>query len=211
MRQLHASFCLVLFALNAFAGPKDPITYYEKSGCLETPRLQETVKDCRKLANRSPWVKVTSFGKSPQGREMPLVIVDKDRCFDPKSAHKKGKAVVMIQACIHPGESEGKDAGLLFFRDLTQNNKYSYLLDHLSFLFIPIFNVDGHERFSPFNRINQNGPKEMGWRVTAANLNLNRDYLKADAPETRAWLKLYREWLPDFFVDCHTTDGADYQ
>ncbi|MCK5407683.1 MAG: peptidase M14, partial [Candidatus Krumholzibacteria bacterium] len=78
-------------------------------------------------------------------------------------------------------------------------------------LFMPIFNVDGHERFGPYNRANQNGPAEMGWRTTAANLNLNRDYLKADAPEMQAWLKLYTEWLPEFLADSHVTDGADYQ
>ena len=63
---------------------------------------------------------------------------------------------------------------------------------------------------SPYNRINQNGPEEMGFRATSAGLNLNRDYMKADAPETRAWLALWNEWKPDFFIDCHVTDGADF-
>jgi len=83
--------------------------------------------------------------------------------------------------------------------------------EKLTILFIPIFNVDGHERFGPYNRINQDGPEEMGWRTTAQNLNLNRDFLKADSPEMQAWLKLYQQWLPDFFVDIHVTNGADYQ
>ena len=85
------------------------------------------------------------------------------------------------------------------------------LLDHVTVLFIPIFNVDGHERFSKYNRINQNGPTEMGWRTTANNLNLNRDFLKADALEMKNWLKMFNHYNPDFFIDCHTTDGADYQ
>jgi len=84
-------------------------------------------------------------------------------------------------------------------------------LDNVTLLFIPIFNVDGHERFGPYNRINQNGPKEMGWRVNANNLNLNRDFLKAETPEMQAWLKLFNHWMPEFFIDSHTTDGADYQ
>lgn len=74
-----------------------------------------------------------------------------------------------------------------------------------------IFNVDGHERFGPYNRINQNGPKEMGWRVTSTRLNLNRDYVKADTPELRAWLRMYNQWKPHLFYDCHTTDGVDHQ
>jgi len=116
-----------------------------------------------------------------------------------------------VQACIHPGESEGKDAMLMLLRDMVIDKKNTHLLDHISILFIPVFNVDGHERFGPYNRINQNGPKEMGWRVTANNLNLNRDFLKAETPEMKAWLKMFNKWLPDFFIDTHTTDGADYQ
>jgi hypothetical protein len=85
------------------------------------------------------------------------------------------------------------------------------ILQNISIVFIPVFNVDGHERFGPFNRINQNGPKEMGWRTTATNLNLNRDFLKADTPEMTAWLTFFNKWLPEFFIDVHTTDGADYQ
>ena len=176
----------LLLAPCLFAQPLPP-TRFERSGGLETPRLAETMLECRALAKASSWVSETSFGKGPQGRELPLVIVDKDRHFDPSSAKASGKAIVMIQACIHAGECEGKDAGILFLRDLVVTKKFAPLLDRLTFLFIPIFNVDGHERFGAFNRINQNGPKEMGWRTNATNLNLNRDYLKADAPEMRAW------------------------
>jgi len=118
---------------------------------------------------------------------------------------------LFIEACIHPGESEGKDAGLMLIRDICIHKKYPELLENTTILFIPIFNTDGHERFSAYNRINQNGPKEMGWRTTAENYNLNRDFLKADAPEMKQWLVLFNEWLPDMFIDIHTTDGADYQ
>jgi hypothetical protein len=119
--------------------------------------------------------------------------------------------VVLVQAGIHSGEIEGKDAGLMLLRDIAVTKKFPELLDHVTVLFIPILNVDGHERFGPYNRINQNGPIEMGWRTTANGLNLNRDHLKADTGEMRAWLRLFNEWLPDFFLDSHTTDGADYQ
>lgn len=203
---------LPLLLLASWLGAQDPgPTRYEQSGGLETPRLAETLEECRALAKASPWVQVSTFGRSPGGRDLPLVVVDKDRRFDPASARRAGKAVVMIQACIHAGECEGKDAGLLLVRDLAVAKRGAELLDRIVLVFIPVFNVDGHEHFGPYNRINQNGPKEMGWRTNAANLNLNRDYLKADTPEMRAWLKLHRTWLPDFFVDCHATDGADYQ
>ena len=85
------------------------------------------------------------------------------------------------------------------------------LIDQVDFLFVPVFNLDGHERRSPWNRPNQRGPVNQGWRTTAQNLNLNRDYLKADTPEMRAWLRLFQAWLPDFFMYIHSTDGADNQ
>jgi len=205
-------FCAIyLFSNILHAQNPDWLTYYEKSGYLETPRYDKTIEYCLQLANASPLVRYSSFGKSPQGRDLPLLIIDKNKNFTPESVRNSGNAVLLVEACIHAGESEGKDAGLMLIRDIIIHNKYPELLDHVTILFIPIFNVDGHERFSPYNRINQNGPKEMGWRTTAQNLNLNRDFIKADAPEMQQWLKLFNSWLPDFFIDVHTTDGADYQ
>lgn len=189
-------------------------TYYERSGKKRTPRYAETIDYCRKLDEASPWVRYTTFGKSPQGRDLPLLIVSRRGLLTPEKAERarrEGHVVILIQAGIHAGEIEGKDAGLMLLRDIVVKKKFTDLLDHATILFIPIYNVDGHERFGPYNRINQNGPEEMGWRTTANSLNLNRDYLKADAEETRSWLRLFNAWLPDFFVDCHTTDGADYQ
>lgn len=186
-------------------------THAERTEYRETPRYAETVAYCRRLAQSSPLVRVASFGLSGEARELPLVIAAKDAAFTPEAARRKNRIVVLIQACIHAGESDGKDAGLALLRDIAITKNETSLLDNVVILFIPIYNVDGHERFSPFNRINQNGPDAMGWRANATNLNLNRDYMKADAPETRAWLKLWNQWTPDLFIDCHTTDGADFQ
>ncbi|PKP16809.1 MAG: peptidase M14, partial [Bacteroidetes bacterium HGW-Bacteroidetes-22] len=186
-------------------------TDYEKSDGMKTPRYDATIAFCRKMADASPLIHYSSFGISPQGRELPLLIADAHGNFDPESVRRSGNMVILINACIHPGEPEGKDAGLLLLRNIAFRNIDQNLLDKVTILFIPIFNVDGHERFSPYNRINQNGPEEMGWRTTMQNLNLNRDFMKADAPEMQAWLKLFNAWLPDFFIDTHTTDGADYE
>ncbi len=186
-------------------------TFYERSGTLETPSYKGTIDYCKQLDAGSNRITYTAFGKSARGMDIPLLILDRDGLSDPDDIHAAGRALLLIQACIHAGECEGKDAGLMLFRDLAIAEKNAALLDHVSILFIPIFNVDGHERFGPYNRINQNGPSEMGWRTTANNLNLNRDHLKADAPEMQAWLRMFNKWLPDFFIDSHTTDGADYQ
>jgi len=202
---------LILIILTSSLSAQNLITDYEKSGYKKTPRYAETVEYCKKLAAASSFIRYTSFGVSPQGRDLPLLIVDKNARFTSSEVRKTDNAVFMIQAGIHSGEIDGKDAGFMLLRDIISHKDFFKLIDHVTILFIPIFNVDGHERFSAYNRANQNGPEEMGWRVTAQNYNLNRDYLKADAPEMQAWLKLYNDWLPEFFADCHVTDGADYQ
>ncbi|HZH34075.1 MAG TPA: M14 family metallopeptidase, partial [Pyrinomonadaceae bacterium] len=102
-------------------------------------------------------------------------------------------------------------AGMALLRDIAITKMRQDLIENAVLIFIPIYNADGHERFSPYNRINQNGPEAMGWRGNGRNINLNRDYMKADEPETRAWLGLWNAWEPDLFIDCHVTDGADYQ
>jgi hypothetical protein len=106
---------------------------------------------------------------------------------------------------------DGKDSSLALMREMLITKSQAKLLDRAVVIIVPMYNADGHERRSPYNRINQNGPAEMGWRTQANNLNLNRDYVKADAVETRAFLRFFNEWLPDFFIDDHVTDGADYQ
>jgi Zinc carboxypeptidase len=191
--------------------PAEWQTLAEKTDYRETPRYDETVAYSRKLADASPLIRFMSFGKSGEGRDLPLLIAASGNSFTPQTARRAGKVVMMIQACIHAGESDGKDAGLALLRDIAITKTRPGLLDRVVILFIPIYNTDGHERFGPFNRINQNGPDRMGWRVTSGNLNLNRDYMKADAPETRAWLKLWTEWNPDLLIDCHVTDGADFR
>ena len=202
------SLCVIaLYGQNSNAF----ITDCEQFDFKKTPRYAETVDFCRRLAQASPQAHYTTFGKTPQGRDLPLLIVDKEGLFTPEEVRKTDKVVMLIEACIHSGEPDGKDAGLMFLRDLLIHNKYREILDHVTILFIPIFNVDGHENFSALNRINQNGPQELGSRVTAQYLNLNRDFLKADAPEMQQWLNLYHAWLPEFFMDVHVTDGADFQ
>jgi len=228
MKRTLLSLIILTAGLCGFA-QQDWQTMYERSGGTETPRYEQTVAYCKKLAKASAMVHYTSFGKSAQGRDLPLLIVDKDGLTDPAAIRSRGRVILLLQACIHPGESEGKDAGLMLVRDMvigresitlykpagsgveTSATDIKSIPDQVSLVFIPIFNVDGHERFGPYNRINQNGPKEMGWRVNANNLNLNRDFLKAETPEMQAWLKLFNRWMPEFFIDSHTTDGADYQ
>ena len=193
------------------APPDQWRTYAEQTNYRETGRYEETVDFCRRLAAASPYAHYTSFGVTGEGRELPLLIVSRDRAFTPDAARRSGKALVLVQNCIHSGECEGKDASLALARDILITGTQANLLDHVNLLILPIFNADGHERRSPFGRINQNGPNEMGWRTNAVNLNLNRDYAKADSVEMQAWLRLWNAWQPDLFIDDHTTDGHEHQ
>lgn len=191
--------------------PKEWLTHFEESGMIESPDYKNTILYFERLEKESPYVQIKNIGLTPQERQIKLVIVSKDKAFLPVEAKKTGKAIVLIQNGIHPGEIEGKDASMILLREILITKEKEHLLDHLILLIIPVLNIDGHERLSPFNRPNQNGPKQMGWRTNALNLNLNRDYMKVDSLETKAFTKLFYEWTPDFIIDNHSTNGADYQ
>lgn len=191
--------------------PADLLTTGEKTQWQQTARYDEAVRIMHRLAALSPEVKVIQFGTTSQGRAMYAMIVSSDKAFTPAAAAAGKKAVILIQSGIHSGEIEGKDTALMLVRDMVITKTRAAWLNNAIFLVIPVFNIDGHENRSPFNRANQNGPDITGTRAQAQELNLNRDYVKAATPEMKGWLKLYQDWLPDFMFDNHVTDGADYQ
>lgn len=212
---LVAFILLIFMTANAQSEspnvPKDWQTLAEATDYRKSWNYADTIAFANKLDKTSDKIVYKSFGKSGEGRDLPLLIVSDGKEFTPEAAKKSGKAIILIQAGIHSGEIDGKDAGFALLRDIAITKSRADLLKDTILLFVPIYNVDGHEMATPYNRINQNGPDEMGWRGTSAGLNLNRDYMKADAPETRAFLKLWNSWKPDFFFDLHVTDGADFQ
>lgn len=190
----------------------DWLTPTEQADYRTTPNYADTMAYLHRIAAAAPGqVKIEPFGETGEGHELDIVIASKDGVFDPTAIHASHRPIVLIQNSIHAGEMDGKDSCLALLRDMVITKTQQHLLDNAVFLFIPIYNADGHEQRSKYNRINQDGPEEMGWRANGTNLNLNRDYLKADAPETQAFMKMFHTWLPDFFVDDHVTDGADYQ
>ncbi len=191
--------------------PRDLLTTGEKSDWNQTAPYAEAVELSRRLERASRFVKVLEIGATPEGRGMIAIVVSKDRAFTPEAAAKTNKAVIMIQSGIHAGEIEGKDTVLMLVRDMTVSKRFAGWLDHAIFVIIPVFNIDGHEYFSAFHRPSQNGPQSTGLRNTAQRLNLNRDYIKADTPEMRAWLHIFNTWMPDFLIDNHVTDGSDMQ
>jgi hypothetical protein len=200
-------------SLAAAAPASAPLTTIsERSGFQTTGRYDEVVALCAQFQKAYPkQVRCFEFGRTPEGRPMLALAVTRTGALSAEQAKKKGVPVLLVQGGIHAGEIDGKDAGFLALRDALEGKAAAGALDKQVLLFVPVFNVDGHERFGKNNRPNQRGPAEMGWRVTAQNYNLNRDYVKADAPEMQAMLALVNAWDPLAYVDLHVTDGAKFQ
>ena len=187
-------------------------THAERSDYRETGRYAEVESLCKQFESDYPeQVRCFSFGTSPEGRPMWALAANAHGVLTPEQAQRAGLPVVLFQGGIHAGEIDGKDAGFRVLRELLQEPKNPNPLRSQVMLFVPVFNVDGHERFAAWNRPNQRGPVEMGWRTTGQNFNLNRDYMKADAPEMQHMLDLVQAWDPLFYVDLHVTDGAQFR
>lgn len=198
------SEALLLSADDEWATP------FEQNGLKTSPSYDETFAWLDKLIAQTDKLNKVSLGKSPQGRDIWMIIASAEGADTPETLARNGKPSVLVQAGIHSGEIDGKDAGMMLLRDIVLGNKGA-LLDNANLLFVPIFSVDGHERSSQYNRVNQRGPVNMGWRTTSNNLNLNRDYAKADTVEMQHMLQAINDWKPDLYIDVHVTDGIDYQ
>ncbi len=185
-----------------------PLTRAERSGYLETSRYAEVIAFLDSLKGR-PELSFGSIGKTNEGRDLPYVIASRPRVSTPAEARALNRPVVYVQGNIHAGEVEGKEALLALLRDLTSSPKPN-VLDSVVLIAVPIYNADGNEKFASqeVNRGSQNGPELVGVRANAQGLDLNRDYMKVEAPETRASLAMFNAWNPDVFVDLHTTNGS---
>lgn len=193
---------LALMLAGCGARPRPPlVTTGEQSGYVRTGRYDEAVRLCHDFARAYRGVHCVEIGRSSEDR--PIVAL--------RIARRPGLPVIYVEAGIHAGEIEGKDAGFAFLRDLLDGKVAPGALDRAAIVFVPVINPDGHERFGPNHRVNQRGPEEMGFRVNGARLNLNRDWAKADTPEIAAALAVLRRDDPVLLVDLHTTDGAKFQ
>jgi len=203
---------MVLLPVRAVARDAPLDTVAERSGYKETGRYDEVATLCADTARTyAGVVRCLEFGRTPEGRPMLALVASRAGGLAPAVARAKRLPVVLLQGGIHAGEIDGKDAGFLALRELLESEADPGVLSRVVVLFVPVFNVDGHERFGAWNRPNQRGPESMGWRTTAQNFNLNRDYAKVDAPEMRAMLALVAEWDPLIVADLHVTDGAKFE
>jgi hypothetical protein len=216
MKKALSILTVLLLSTVVFAAADDPIpddwlTVAEKSDFRATSTMVETEAFLRKVEQAAPeTIRVATFGKSGRGLYLPLVIVSSDGAFNAAEMKATGKPILLIQSCIHAGEVDGKVASLMILRDIALGRRPD-LAEAAITVFVPIYNADGHENVSPYNRSNQNGPVEgMGYRATASGLNLNRDYLRLASPEAKSMASLVAALNPDLHVDNHVTNGSDH-
>jgi len=186
-----------------------PRTRAERTGYAETSHYDDVVAFIDSLRRIGAPISVGSIGTTSEGRAIPYVIASRPLVTTPEAARALGRPILYVQGNIHAGEVEGKEALQALVRDLVYQSKRN-VLDSIVLVAVPIYNADGNERFADQarNRSEQNGPVMVGQRPNAQSLDLNRDYMKADAPETQASVGMLTRWNPDVFVDLHTTDGS---
>ncbi|MGF2414840.1 MAG: M14 family metallopeptidase, partial [Ferruginibacter sp.] len=182
---------------------------FEKSNGLESANYFEAIDWYKNLDKKSPGILVKQMGMTDAGYPLHIVLVSNDEKFDAAKWHQQNKVVILINNGIHPGEPDGIDASMMLVRDIV--TRKILLPDNVALAFIPVYNIGGCLNRGSFSRANQNGPKEYGFRGSAQNLDLNRDFTKSDTKEARAFAQIFHLLNPDIFVDNHVSDGADYQ
>src|SRR4029078_10148035 len=184
-------------------------TKFEQTNGTQSPTYYEIVDWWKKLDQRSPKIKMLTMGSTDAGFPLNLVVVSNDGDYNFESIHKKNKRIILVNNGIHPGEPDGIDASMLLARDIV-TGKYK-LPSNIVLAIIPVYNIGGCLNRSANYRIDQNGPAEKGFRGNSQNLDLNRDFIKCDSKDARAFAEIFHLTDPDVFVDNHVSDGADYQ
>lgn len=193
------------------AQPK-PLTIAESSDFEATSRFADVIDFIQALQRQSPLIRVETLCTSAEGRKVPLLVIGNPPPASPAELRHDDREVVYLQANIHAGEVEGKEAALMLARDILHGKTPPYL-DKLVVLIAPIFNADGNEKISPDNRPRQVGPKQgVGIRYNGQNLDLNRDGMKLESPEVLGLVQnVLMRWDPMLFLDSHTHNGSYHQ
>jgi hypothetical protein len=199
--------CFFLFFL-ALSSPAQPklLTTAERSDFTSTSTYSDVMDFINELGKSSRFIRTETIATSVEGREIPLIIIGNPLPMSPSDLKNDMRAIVYLQGNIHAGEVEGKEALLMYARDILTSGK---IPQNTILLICPIINPDGNEKFSTSNRTSQNGPPGVGVRYNGQFLDLNRDGMKAESPEIRGLLaNVFNRWDPDVFMDCHTTNGS---
>ena len=209
-QSVTASAVVVAFILLPSASIGAQQTKAEATNYANTSSHADVITflDALQAAAPDSWVRGT-IGSTTQGKALPYVVVSRPLVRTPAEARASGKPIVYLQGNIHGGEVEGKEAVQALLRDLI-TARGANALDSIILIAVPIYNADGNDAWGPQERqrSEQDGPATVGQRPNGAQLDLNRDYIKNEAPESRASLAMFAAWDPDVFVDLHTTDGS---
>jgi hypothetical protein len=199
---------LLLLVSVCIAGQTPLLTVAEKTDYVSTSRYSDVISFINQLKASDPHIRSEIFARTIEGRDLPLLIIADPMVQTPAGLKNDNRIVIYIQANIHAGEVEGKEAALMFARDLLKDK--NPILKNIVFLICPILNADGNEKIDPQNRTYQNGPKNgVGVRYNGQFLDLNRDAMKAESPEIRGVItNILNKWDPSVIIDCHTTDGS---
>lgn len=212
---LAASLAVALLAsapAPAAAPARFPTPFEQDPRHNTTATYAECLDFYQRLAAAYPGqMRLREAGPTDCGRPLHEVVLSGAGQFEPAPASPSTKPVVFVQNGIHPGEPEGVDASMMLCRDLLQNQKLRPLLDRLTVVVVPVYNVDGMLNRNATTRANQNGPAAYGFRGNARHLDLNRDFVKQDSRNARSFAGLFGQWRPELFVETHTSNGADYQ
>ena len=205
MKKMLLLLSLVVTIIQAYA----QLTPFELSKDKNyTATYAEVMAYYPKLIKQYPkQIKLYNYGTTDVGKPLTLVVVSKDGTFDPAEIKKQNKRVILINNGIHPGEPEGIDASMMLVRDILKKN---LLPKDVVVCFIAVYNIDGSLNRG-VSRISQNGPKSYGFRGNYRNLDLNRDFIKADSRNALAFMQILNTWQPEVFLDNHASNGADYQ
>jgi hypothetical protein len=206
---LSALACCAVLGAEA-DGQSWPQTRAERTDYKETSHYSDVIYFLEAIQSKGAPIDVQFIGTSAEGRRIPMVIAGRPVPASPAEARRLNRPIVCVQANIHAGEVEGKEASLMLLRDLAEG-QHGDLLDKLVLIVLPIYNTDGNEKFGPqsHTRPNQFGPEMVGVRANGQGLDLNRDYVRLAAPETKAVLQhVFTTWDPDVYMDLHTTDGT---
>lgn len=207
---MRKSVFIIICSILSLAGFSQQIsTRFEQSKGEETPAYDELISWWKMMDTKFPQINMRTMGPSDAGFPLHLITVSNDKDFDFASLRKKNKSIILINNGIHPGEPDGIDATMLLVRDIATGKKK--LPDNIVLAIIPVYNIGGILNRSAFFRVDQNGPKEFGFRGNSQNLDLNRDFIKCDSKEAKSFAEIFHLCDPDVFVDNHVSNGADYQ
>lgn len=214
MKPFYLTFFLLALLSQACSERHDLqtlTTAFEASDSLATATYEEGIAWWKQLEEASPYVCVQDFGSTDAGLPLHLVVISSDKNFSQEKVEESEKTCWLINNGIHPGEPDGVDASMLFARELLTSEDFEQRLKNLTIIIIPFYNVGGALDRNCCSRANQNGPISYGFRGNANNLDLNRDFIKADSKNAQAFLELFRDWKPDVYLETHVSNGADYQ